>query len=193
MQHRVTQFLLLASASTVAAADIVHVLYDPPREVVESTWETIDIDGDSLPDMQFSNSFELSDVWGLGVNGIIAKPNGEAAQEIELGALIGPDSSFEHQFQLLLDGSTDGKNWHEWSDTGAYLGFRLAVDDGFQYGWFLVGSVRNDGHTLSTLTLYEFAYETEPNVAIPAGAVPAPGSLALLALGAAAASRRRTR
>lgn len=65
-----------------------------------------------------------------------------------------------------------------------YVGF---VSDGGNYGWI---SVQWDG---SFVTVDGYAYETEANTAIAAGAVPAPGAVGLLALAAGAAGLRRKR
>jgi len=66
----------------------------------------------------------------------------------------------------------------------SYLGVRFDPGDGLHYGW--IGVVR----TGTQFDAFAWGYETEVGVAIEAG-VPEPGSLALLAFGAAAALRRR--
>jgi hypothetical protein len=66
-----------------------------------------------------------------------------------------------------------------------YLGLRFDQGAGFQYGW--IGVVR----TGMEVDAFAWGYETTPGVAIPAG-VPEPGTLALLAFGAAATLRRRS-
>lgn len=66
-----------------------------------------------------------------------------------------------------------------------YLGVRFDLGSGYHYGW--IGVVR-------TGTLFEtfaWGYETEVGVPIAAGAVPAPGTLALLAFGALAGRSRK--
>lgn len=65
-----------------------------------------------------------------------------------------------------------------------YLGTRFDLGSGYHYGW--VGVVR----TGLELDAFAWGYETAPGVPIPAGA-PEPGTLALLAFGAAALLRRR--
>ena len=65
-----------------------------------------------------------------------------------------------------------------------YLAIRFDQGGGYQYGW--IGVVR----TGMELDAFAWGYETEVGVPIPAG-VPEPGSLALLAFGAAAALRKR--
>jgi hypothetical protein len=67
----------------------------------------------------------------------------------------------------------------------AYLGVRFNLGQGNQYGW--IGVIR-EGHGLDA---FAWGYETQPGVPIPAGAIPEPGSLAMLALGATALLARR--
>ena len=66
-----------------------------------------------------------------------------------------------------------------------YLGVRFDAGIGNQYGWIVV---ERQGVFLE---VFGWAYETEAGVAIPAGHIPAPGTLAALAFGAAAGSRGR--
>jgi len=67
-----------------------------------------------------------------------------------------------------------------------YLGVRFDLGGGSQYGW--IGVIR----TGIELDAFAWGYETEPGVPIPAGA-PEPGSLALLAFGAAGLLTHRNR
>lgn len=68
-----------------------------------------------------------------------------------------------------------------------YLGIRFPLVDGLHYGW--IGVVRENTWELDT---FAWGYETTPGVPIAAG-VPEPGTLALLAIGAVGAVRRRRR
>ena len=77
----------------------------------------------------------------------------------------------------------------------AYLGVRFDLGQGFQYGWIgVIATNLGGGPPTNNIALDAFAwgYETEPGVPIAAGA-PEPGSLALLAFGAAGACARRRR
>ena len=71
-------------------------------------------------------------------------------------------------------------------DLPKYLGVRFDTGSGDQYAWI---GVTRSGHELDA---FAWGYETEPGVPIAAGA-PEPGSLALLAFGAAGACVRRHR
>lgn len=66
--------------------------------------------------------------------------------------------------------------------TPSYMGIHFDIGDGVQYAW--IGFVR----TAEQVEAFAWAYETEPGVPIT---VPEPGTLAGLALGAAALLRRR--
>ena len=68
-----------------------------------------------------------------------------------------------------------------------YIGFGYLQDEGVGYGWI---SLSWDG---SLLTIDGYAYETDANIGIEAGAVPGPGAIGLFGLAAGAAGIRRKR
>ncbi|MBX3372896.1 MAG: PEP-CTERM sorting domain-containing protein [Phycisphaeraceae bacterium] len=101
---------------------------------------------------------------------------------LAFGAEIGGSNSY---------GSGTSSNISQWnlnSDQNL-IGFRFHNEDTGQvhYGWFRVAF----GASITNRTLVEYAYESEAGVAILAGAVPAPGALALLGLAGLAGTRRR--
>jgi hypothetical protein len=72
-----------------------------------------------------------------------------------------------------------------------YLGAQLTLGDGMHYGWIgVVMEHRPDSSSPETLDAFAWGYETTPDTPIIAG-IPEPGTLTLLALGAAALSFRR--
>ena len=68
-----------------------------------------------------------------------------------------------------------------------FIGFGINSGNGIQFGWI---SVIWDG---TLLTIDGYAYETEVQTAIEAGAIPAPGAMGLFSLAAGAAGMRRKR
>lgn len=72
-----------------------------------------------------------------------------------------------------------------------FVGFRFSVAGNTRYGWLDV-EVRGSGTAANSGGIFFFgaAYE-DSGATIPAGAVPAPGSLAALALGAVGCLRRK--
>ena len=71
-------------------------------------------------------------------------------------------------------------------DVPTYAAVSIDLGSGDQYGW--IGVVFSSADF--SLDAFAWGYETEPGVPIPAG-IPEPGSLALLALAAVAATTRR--
>jgi hypothetical protein len=66
--------------------------------------------------------------------------------------------------------------------TNKFLGLRFVIGGQTNYGWLKIGDVE---YNAASVTILGYAYETTPGGDIPAGAVPEPNALALLALGAA--------
>jgi hypothetical protein len=89
--------------------------------------------------------------------------------------------------------STQYYGYIVWSNFAAgeasYMGVRFSDMDGYHYGW--IGVVRPDPLGID-LDAFAWGYETEPGVPIIAG-IPAPGTLAALAFGAAVTRRGRKR
>jgi hypothetical protein len=80
-----------------------------------------------------------------------------------------------------LAGTVNGQTVNEWAGKHGYAGLLFYdQEDNLHYGWVEL-SMPSD---LSSLTIYGYAYETDADTAIAAGAVPVPSSLLLLATGA---------
>jgi hypothetical protein len=87
--------------------------------------------------------------------------------------------------------ATNG-SWQNGAPTSGYVGLRLINGGNYNYGWAAI--TYND--VANVLTLTEFAFESQVNIAVAAGAIPEPANAALLlAAGAAGviAFRRRKR
>jgi len=81
----------------------------------------------------------------------------------------------------------------EFNGTTGYMGFAFDAGEGLRYGWMSLTGINNNGYL--RLTVNEWAYDTEGN-GLAAGSLtplPAPGGLAVLALGAVGLRQRRRR
>ena len=115
---------------------------------------------------------------------------------LQAGDVVGP-SSGDFGADALLAARIGGSPYYGWYDLTdldlygtSYIGFRFAhpLTGMMHYGWV---SVYFDPY-FAAVDALAWGYETQPGVAVPAGA-PTPGTLAGLALGAAAFSGRRGR
>lgn len=93
---------------------------------------------------------------------------------------------------FAADGRTAGTtaNGAVTPGTFRFVGFQFQAADGLHFGWIQLAT------TPGLIDFVNAAYESTPGMAINAGAIPEPGTLALLAVGAAgvlgaAAKRRR--
>jgi hypothetical protein len=121
----------------------------------------------------------------------VQRVGGGATGNLPLGTMISatPDGG-----RLYGSGAaaTTGNDPHILSSSNNLIGFRFqneANANAVHYGWMrisldasLAGQPR---------TIVEYAYENQAGVGIPAGFIPAPGSAALLALGALGLAGRR--
>ena len=113
-----------------------------------------------------------------------------SALNLAAGTLIGSTSNFSSSTATIAFGSAAGQ-WQY--GTNNIVGFRFVSSAGTtHYGWmrFLMGSQPASGN-LVTRTVVDFGYESVAGVSIAAGAVPAPGALALLGVAGLAGTRRR--
>jgi MYXO-CTERM domain-containing protein len=112
------------------------------------------------------------------------------ALNLAAGTLIGSTSNFSSSTATIAFGSAAGQ-WQY--GTNNIVGFRFVSSAGTtHYGWmrFLMGAQPATGN-LVTRTVVDFAYESVAGASIAAGAVPAPGALALLGVAGLAGARRR--
>lgn len=126
--------------------------------------------------------------WDGSVNGASGGADVEAVDAWGYGLLVGASAG-----DLIPSGAAwfdQGFVYNRWYGTvlpegvPTYIGVRFDPGDGLHYGW--VGVVREE----YLLEAFAWGYESDAGVSVPAGA-PEPGTLALLAFGAAALLRRR--
>jgi MYXO-CTERM domain-containing protein len=113
-----------------------------------------------------------------------------SAINLAAGTVIGSTSNFSTSTATIVFGSAAGQ-WQY--GTNNIVGFRFVSSAGTtHYGWmrFLIGTQPVSGN-LVTRTVVDFAYESVAGASIEAGAVPAPGALALLGVAGLAGARRR--
>jgi hypothetical protein len=134
--------------------------------------------------LDFASAYGIAGVTPLNYRYMVVKPSPPASAPDFADRLIsGTQISWPDFPTLYRDNAylvNTGSSGYWLGQTG-YLG--LIFSDGTDYfnGWAQL-SVASD---LSSLTLIKYAYESDANVPIKAGAVPLPGSLTLLATGAA--------
>ena len=121
--------------------------------------------------------------------GVTTGPAGNLA----LGTSIGSTGSFNTATTAVVFGSAAG-NWQYSAEN--VIGFKfVGADTLTHYGWmrFLMGAAGSSG-TAATRTVVDYGYESTAGASIlaGAGAVPAPGALALLGLAGFASRRRRS-
>jgi MYXO-CTERM domain-containing protein len=112
------------------------------------------------------------------------------AINLAANTLIGSTSNFSSSTATIVFGAAAGQ-WQYGTDN--LVGFRFVSAAGTtHYGWmrFLMGAQPATGN-LVTRTVVDFAYESDAGASIGAGAVPAPGAIALLGLAGLAGRRRR--
>ncbi|MEL6497746.1 MAG: hypothetical protein AAF937_04080 [Planctomycetota bacterium] len=137
-------------------------------------------------------------------------PIGEASNPLALGfgEVIGPDETPERAWQFVgqtgtgnsPSGVSNTNGGGNFRTVGAeeFIGIRTIIDGNLHYGWIGIeitelseGPTSADDRLTGVVT--GFAYETTPDLAILAGAIPAPGTAAVLALGAVASASRKRR
>ena len=170
-----------------------------------------DVNGDAINDFTFTNRFPNTTpglygvIWQLNMNGIAATSgalgyNGpfiRYAFALGAGATIDGTGSFNAGGQACLGSKysygTFGKNYYGGFAAGgpngsvspgtfAFAGFRFNAADGTHFGWIKLAV---SAGLLDFANPIAAAYESTPGVGIQAGAVPEPGTMSLLALGAA--------
>ena len=166
----------------------------------------IDFDGNGTTDVSFEKI--TSPIFNNHISGSIttavvvnSDPNVGGAQPLERGEVIGPILSETYSFLSLelrgqvgrlqlLSSFTSGDFLIEQGPffrRTAYAGFSFEGEEGTHYGYALI----RDNDANASITVLNWAYESEPGVPIVAGAIPEPSTLVLCLLSLIPVVRRR--
>ena len=179
---------LRLAAGGPAEASIIYTAVDPADQRIENSWlQFLNYSGvNQFYAMHLINYFygPQTSAGGTHSGYVVDHPASMLAALLNPGTPINASSFFNNKWGYLAYfyyGTPRG----DWFGKKGYLGLQFTGDDGIHYGWAKM-EVPND---LSYLMFYGYAYETDVNTPILAGAgdpsaVPLPGSLALLASGA---------
>lgn len=178
-------------ASDVQAAPIYSGVQDIAINL-DSTVD-LDLDGDSVIDYAFRNLLDLDS--GVRQLDLLASGTNEAVvfaavpTPLSEGVSLPGDQKFGTPTGAMVQSVSGGvDSWLE--APNQYLGLRFDIAGATHYGWARL-TVNAD----TTATLHDWAYESRAGRGIATGqtTVPEPGTLALLALGAAGVGAMRTR
>lgn len=196
--------LLLSTGSFLKGAVVFTedpVLLTPSLGLFE-----IDFDGNGTTDVSFQKI--TSPIFNNHISGSIttevvvnSDPDVGGAQPLERGDLIGPLLSDAYSFLSLelrgqvgrlqlLSAFTSGDFLIEQGPffrRTAYAGFSFEGEEGTHYGYALI----RDNEATASITVLNWAYESEPGVPILAGAVPEPSSIFLAFLSGVMLLRRK--
>lgn len=181
----------VAAAGSVEAA----IVYSGVQDISINQFSSLNLnlDGDAYGDVLLKNYvFGGGNYQGATVNffpgKLVTFSANSRAYVSALSAGSSIDSSTMGSFvgSMAYGGANPNAQFNNASN--AYLGLSFASGANLYYGWVRV-SVNN---AAGTFVVHDWAYENNGG-GIAAGAVPAPGPLALLAAGAAGLSRLRGR
>lgn len=151
-----------------------------------------DLDGNGVIDYEFFSPMNDLYFTSQAGNSSMVTP-GLGLMPLDSGTWIGttPDASFVWTSaselvvsyrEPLADPSDCSGPWC--NTTNGYIGLEFLIDGSVHYGWARM-SVGVPG---LTMTLHDWAYETEPGVGLNAGVVPEPSTIILLSAGALVAA-----
>jgi hypothetical protein len=199
---------------------------DLTATIPNTTTVNWDVNSDGINDFTFTERYPNAATTGViwqanmnpasgasATNGVVSYPGAfvQYAFALQAGTVIGTSSTFSVSILQIVLGSkynysgtpyyyggfaADGRtavttaNGAVTPGTFAFAGFRFSATDGIHYGWIKLAV------SAGLIDFVSAAYETTPLTNITAGAVPEPGTMALLAIGAvgvlgAVAKRRR--
>ncbi len=120
------------------------------------------------------------------VGGFVYVGNADGVSNLAFGTEIGAGSNYQGSVA-----ATTGANAFNLSSSENIVGFRFFNEAGgtIHYGWLRVELLDTLG--AQPRAVVEYAFESTAGASITAGAIPAPGAIALIGLAGLAGSRRR--
>jgi hypothetical protein len=208
-------WLAVACSPAASAAVIINALSVPMnlRDDFFGSYEPIDIDANGTTDFTFGYNFQSVGLRTEGGNRAIIRlvgtptiggrltplesdysiasiltPTGfddrEWASSDYLGGFVSPG---ENAFLSIVFAASTGSS-SDFNGRGA-IGIEFEAADGIHYGYLDIEA----GPGYAGITLYGWAYESQPNTPIFAGSVPEPSRMLLLLVGTFALICRRSR
>lgn len=181
----------VAAAGAVAAAGTAHagIIYSGEQNlsIAQFTSLNLNLDGDAYGDLLLKNYvFGGGNYQGATVNFFPGKlvsfnagPNGFAYVSALNAGFVINSSSVGPSFTGSMAYGSANPNAQFNTASSSFLGLSFAGASGTLYGWVRV-SVNN---AAGTFVVHDWAYDST-GAGIAAGAIPAPGTLGLLAVGA---------
>jgi len=185
---RVAYSLAAGAAAATAAATEGAIVYSNAQNISINQFGSLNLDLnlDGQGDVTLKNYvFGSGNYQGAAVNYFPGKlmtfnANGYAyVKSLAFGAAINATQISSSTFFGSMAYGASNPNAQFNNASGAYLGLRFAAGANTYYGWVRV-SINN---AAGTFVVNDWAYNNTNNAGITAGAVPGPGTLALLAAG----------
>jgi hypothetical protein len=159
----------------------------------------VDLNGDAVKEFDIESDISGTNArikatnYGTNVGSLRDAGDGAPAN-LSAGTLIGPGSGTYSSTGIdTLTGIESGNpaGHFQVSDGPGYLGIQFPIGGQTHYGY--VGYEGTGAQNSANGRVYSLGYETTPNTAIAAGAVPEPSTIAMLAAGASGMALYRRR
>lgn len=182
---------LCAMTGASVRAEVIYV--DIADRIVDRIPVQLDLDMNGSSDFAvFRTDSVATSVFGSNASNRTRREGGtQFAAFLTEGDAIGPGPGFD-QLSLLAQElcESGGCSWFgpfPQANTPGYLGVEFLIDGATHYGWIRLQVARVNGVAI----IFDYAYQSQADVAINAGQVPAPGGLVAMPLAGALAARRR--